>query len=107
MLLPLNLEPETSAKSHIVILSGANDLVSYYNYKILQSLRSLRMTGEGTFAEVSTLNFSRQFLMAYGPPINYEKSGRAGIARPIPLNYLVCRTHPTKDFSEQVTVVGY
>jgi hypothetical protein len=48
---------ETSAKSHIVILSGANDLVSYCNYEILQSLRSLRMTGEGTFAEVSSSRF--------------------------------------------------
>jgi hypothetical protein len=46
---------ETSAKSHFVILSGAKDLVLLGSYEILRSLRSLRMTGEGTFAEVSTL----------------------------------------------------
>jgi hypothetical protein len=51
---------ETSAKSHFVILSGAKDLVSCRNYEILQSLRSLRMTGAGTFAEVSSSRFKVQ-----------------------------------------------
>jgi hypothetical protein len=45
---------ETSAKYHFVILSQAKDLVFTRAYKILRSLCSLRMTGEGTFAEVST-----------------------------------------------------
>ena len=44
---------ETSAKSHFVILSEAKDLVFSHTYEILRSLRSLRMTGAGTFAEVS------------------------------------------------------
>jgi hypothetical protein len=42
---------ETSAKNNVVILSGAKDLIIYGTYEILQPLRSLRMTGEGTFAE--------------------------------------------------------
>ena len=42
-----------SAKSHFVILSEAKDLVFTYSYEILRSLRSLRMTKPGTFAEVS------------------------------------------------------
>jgi lipopolysaccharide/colanic/teichoic acid biosynthesis glycosyltransferase len=43
---------ETSANSHFVILSEAKDLVFPCSYEILRSLRSLRMTREGTFAEV-------------------------------------------------------
>ena len=43
----------TFADSHLVILSKAKDLVFPCSYEILRSLRSLRMTGEGTFAEVS------------------------------------------------------
>jgi len=42
----------TAANSHFVILSEAKDLVFSRTYEILQSLRSLRMTGKGTFAEV-------------------------------------------------------
>jgi hypothetical protein len=48
---------ETSAKSHFVILSEAKDLVFSRTYEILRSLRSLRMTGAGTFAEVSGSRF--------------------------------------------------
>src|SRR5512139_1409394 len=44
---------ETSAKSHFVVLSEAKDLVFSCSYEILRSLRALRMTSEGTFAEVS------------------------------------------------------
>ena len=47
-------EVKTSANSHFVILSAAKDLVLPCIYEILRSLRSLRMTGEGTFAEVSS-----------------------------------------------------
>ena len=39
---------ESSAHSHFVILSGAKDLVFSRTYEILRSLRSLRMTGQGT-----------------------------------------------------------
>ena len=39
--------------SQFVILSVAKDLVLPRIYEILRSLRSLRMTGEGPFAEVS------------------------------------------------------
>jgi hypothetical protein len=53
---PKNLELGISAKSHVVILSVARDLVFSCSYEILRSLCSLRMTGEGTFAEVSPLN---------------------------------------------------
>ncbi len=52
--LPILYQAETSAKSHFVILSAAKDLVSPHSYEILRSLRSLRMTGKGTFAEVSS-----------------------------------------------------
>jgi hypothetical protein len=45
---------ETSAKTHFVILSAAKDLVLTCNYEILRSLRSLRMTGKETFAELSS-----------------------------------------------------
>ena len=41
---------EDSAQSHFVSLSEAKDLVFSRIYEILQSLRSLRMTGEGSFA---------------------------------------------------------
>ncbi len=51
-LAPFCAHLETSAKIHIVILSAAKDLVFSRTYEILRSLRSLRMTGEGTFAEV-------------------------------------------------------
>jgi len=44
---------ETSTNSLFVILSEAKDLVFPCIYEILRSLRSLRMTGEGTFAGVS------------------------------------------------------
>ncbi len=50
----LQKELESSSKSHFVILSEAKDLVFTYSYEILRSLRSLRMTKAGTFAEVST-----------------------------------------------------
>jgi hypothetical protein len=46
-------EFETSAKNRVVILSVAKDLVFTGSYEILRSLRSLRMTGERAFAEVS------------------------------------------------------
>jgi len=52
--LPVWMQIETSADSHFVILSEAKDLVFPCSYEILRSLRSLRMTSEGTFAEVST-----------------------------------------------------
>jgi hypothetical protein len=55
--LTLNFEPKTSAKSLFVILSEAKDLVFTRNFEILRSLRSLRMTVERIFAELSTLNF--------------------------------------------------
>jgi len=58
----LNLELETSARSLFVILSEAKDLVFTRNFEILRSLRSLRMTFERIFAELSTLNFSEQEL---------------------------------------------
>jgi hypothetical protein len=45
---------ETSAKVPPVILSETKDLVFSMAYKILQSLRSFRMTIYGTSAEVST-----------------------------------------------------
>jgi hypothetical protein len=54
--LSLNFEPEAPGESHFVILSGAKDLAFSRSYEILWSLRSLRMTDEGTFPEVSTLN---------------------------------------------------
>jgi hypothetical protein len=47
---------ETSVKCHFVILSEAKDLVFTPSYEILRSLCSLRMTGEGTFAEISSRN---------------------------------------------------
>ncbi len=53
----MNLELETFAKGEFVILSEAKDLVFLRIYEILRSLRALRMTKMGTFAEVSTLNF--------------------------------------------------
>jgi hypothetical protein len=49
---------ETSTNSHFVILSAAKDLVFTCSYEILRSLRSLRMTGEGTFPEVSNCHYS-------------------------------------------------
>jgi hypothetical protein len=51
-------EFEIAANSHFVILSVAKDLVFPCSYEILRSLRSLRMTGEGIFAEVSICNES-------------------------------------------------
>jgi hypothetical protein len=48
---------ETSAESYFVILSGAKDLVFSRIDEILRSLRSLRMTDEGTFAEASSSKF--------------------------------------------------
>jgi len=50
----ISCQAETSAKSRFVILSEAKDLVFPCSYEILRSLRSLRMTGKGTFAEVSS-----------------------------------------------------
>jgi hypothetical protein len=51
-LFPWLFRVETSANSHFVILSAAKDLAGTGSYEILPSLRSLRMTGDGTFAEV-------------------------------------------------------
>jgi hypothetical protein len=44
-------QAETSAKSYFVILSIVKDFVFTCSHEILRSLRSLRMTGEGTLAE--------------------------------------------------------
>jgi len=44
---------EPSVNSYFVILSAAKDLILTCSYEILRSLRFLRMTGEGTFAEVA------------------------------------------------------
>jgi hypothetical protein len=44
---------ETSTKGFFIILSAAKDLVCIHNDEMLRSLRSLRMTVERTFAEVS------------------------------------------------------
>jgi hypothetical protein len=52
--LPVREQLETSAKSHFVILSEAKDLVLCRFFEILRSLRSLRMTGNATFAELSS-----------------------------------------------------
>jgi hypothetical protein len=49
----LSYQFENSAKSNFVTLSGAKDLVFSDTYEILRSLLSLRMTGQGTLAEVS------------------------------------------------------
>jgi hypothetical protein len=46
-------QDETSAKSYVVILSVAKDLVFTGSYEILRSLRALGMTDAGTSAEVS------------------------------------------------------
>jgi hypothetical protein len=40
-------------KSALVIRSAAKDLIFIGAYEIPRSLRSLRMTSEGTFAELS------------------------------------------------------
>ena len=74
------MQLETSAKIHFVILSVAKDLVFPRIYEILRSLRFLRMTGEGTFAEVST----RYEIILGGlgtktPPLNPGKY-RVGLA---------------------------
>jgi len=59
-------EYETSAKSILVILSEAKDLVFSKSYEILQSLCSLRMTVLRTFAEVSTWHNARSILDGIG-----------------------------------------
>jgi hypothetical protein len=69
-----DLEVETSAKHHFVILSGAKDLVFSRSYEILRSLRSLRMTSKVTYAEVPSCSCSR----AVGPPVKHEKDGCHG-----------------------------
>jgi hypothetical protein len=70
----VGLRLETSAKSHFVILSEAKDLVFTYSYEILRSLRSLRMTKAGIFAEVST--WYKSALTLSVPPLE-KISGRA------------------------------
>ena len=45
-------------QSFVVILSGVQDLIISRSYEILQSLRSLRMTGEGDFSRGLTLQIS-------------------------------------------------
>jgi hypothetical protein len=57
--LALDFELENSARCHFGILSGEKNLVFSLSYEILRSLRSLRMTSEGT---VPTLIFSEQEL---------------------------------------------
>jgi hypothetical protein len=54
---------EAYAKSHIVILSEAKDLIFTCIYEILRLLRSLRMTGEGPFAEFPTLLHSVDYIV--------------------------------------------
>jgi hypothetical protein len=44
-----------TAKSNFVIRSEVKDLVVTGIYEILRWLRSLRMTGVGTFAEVDSI----------------------------------------------------
>jgi hypothetical protein len=50
---------ESLTKSYFVILSGVKDLVFCRTYEILRSRRSLRMTGEGTGAEIASWHESR------------------------------------------------
>jgi hypothetical protein len=52
----LKYQIETSAKDYFVILSVAKDLAFPRSYEIFRSLRSLRMIGKGTLAEVSNSN---------------------------------------------------
>jgi hypothetical protein len=81
---PYTLQIETSAKSHFVILSAAKDLVFTCSDEILQSLRSLRMTGEGTFTEVSNCYNGRMSKAAifHAPMPKERAAGRAAQADP-------------------------
>jgi hypothetical protein len=61
---------ETSAEYHFVILSEAKDLVFTHSYEIRRSLCSLRMTGERTFAEVSSCaHLGNLFLVGADPGV--------------------------------------
>ena len=45
---------------------------------------------------------SGQFFMGFGPPVKHEKVGGAGLSARRGHKFMVRKTHPTADFSEQL-----
>ena len=83
------MQIETSAKSHFVILSAAKDLMFPHTSEILRSLRSLRMTGAGTFAEVSNL-YENSSVGRASVPASERRPGTAAPPTPAFFHLSLC-----------------